>query len=67
MGNNKICPYCSHNPEVMVPIVEDSADFLAIENDGTVAFGDDGAVTCYEQLINFCPMCGRKLNKGAKL
>lgn len=24
-------------------------------------FGDDGAVTHYDRLLNFCPMCGRKL------
>ncbi len=60
----KNCPYCSHDLEVMVPIVEDSESFLAIENDGTVAFGDDGAVTHYDRLLNFCPMCGRELNKG---
>ena len=64
MENNKTCPYCSHDLEVMVPIVEDSEDFLAIENDGTVAFGDDGAVAYYERLFNFCPMCGRKLDNG---
>lgn len=62
----KNCPYCSHDIEVMVPIVEDSSDFLAIENDGTVAFGDDGAVAQYERLFNFCPMCGRELNNGKK-
>lgn len=66
MGNNKNCPYCSHDPKVMVPIVDDYESFLTIENDGTVAFGDDGAVAYYERLLNFCPMCGRELNNGKK-
>lgn len=62
----KGCLYCSPNPKDRVPIVENSSDFLAIENDGTVAFGNDGAVTHYERLLNFCPMCGRELNNGKK-
>ena len=57
----KGCLYCSPNSKDRVPIVENSSDFLAIENDGTVAFGDDGAVTFYEQVFKFCPMCGRRL------
>lgn len=64
MENNKICPYCSPDKRIMKPIIKGVGDFLAVENDGTVAFGNDGAVSYYERMINFCPMCGRKLNKG---
>ena len=62
----KGCLYCSPNSKDRVPIVENSSDLLAIENDGTVAFGDDGAVTHYERRFNFCPMCGRELDSGKK-
>ena len=64
MGNNKTCPYCSPDKKINKPIVKGVGDFLAVENDGTVAFGDDGAVSYYEHLLNFCPMCGRKLDNG---
>lgn len=64
MGNNKTCPYCSPDKRIMGSIVEGGSDFLAVSNDGTVVFGDDGAVSCYEHLLNFCPMCGRKLDNG---
>ena len=64
MGNNKTCRYCSHDPKVRVPIIKGVGDFLSVEDNGTIAFGNDGAVSYYEQMINFCPMCGRKLNKG---
>lgn len=60
----KNCPYCSPDKKVMMPIIADDSDFFAIENNGTISFGDDGSVTYYERLINFCPMCGRKLNNG---
>ncbi|MEK1471409.1 hypothetical protein HC002_02325 [Limosilactobacillus fermentum] len=66
MGNNKTCPYCSPDKKVMMPIIEDGSDFLAVEDNGTIAFGDDGAVTHYERMLNFCPMCGRELNNGKK-
>ena len=45
MGNNKTCPYCSPDKKIKKPIVKGVGDFLAVENDGTVAFGDDGAVS----------------------
>ena len=64
MENNKTCPYCSPDKRIMRSIVGGGSDFLAISNDGTVVFGDDGAVSCYEHLLNFCPMCGRKLDNG---
>ena len=64
MENNKTCPYCSSDEKVRVPIIKGVGDFLAVENNGTVAFGDDGAVSYYEHLLNFCPMCGRKLDNG---
>lgn len=60
----KNCLYCSHDLKGVVPIVEDGGDFLAIEDNGTIIFGTDGAVSDYERLLNFCPMCGRELNKG---
>lgn len=62
MENNKTCPYCSPDKRIMKPIIADDSDFLSVENDGTIAFGDDGAVAYYERLLNFCPMCGRKLD-----
>lgn len=55
------CPYCSPDKKVMMPIIAGGGDFLSIENNGTVAFGDDGAVAQRERLFNFCPMCGRRL------
>ncbi len=61
MGNNKTCPYCSPDLKGVVPIVEDGGDFLAIEDNGTIIFGTDGSVADYERLLNFCPMCGRRL------
>ena len=63
MENNKTCPYCSPDKKITKPIIEGVGDFLSVENDGTVAFGDDGAVSYYEHLLNFCPMCGRSLNE----
>lgn len=60
----KGCLCCSPNPKDRVPIVKNGSDFLAIEDNGTVAFGDDGAVAQRERLFNFCPMCGRGLNNG---
>ena len=66
MENNKTCPYCSPDKKVMKPIIEGVGDFLSVENDGDVAFGNDGSVSYYERLLNFCPMCGRELNKGDK-
>lgn len=63
----KNCLYCSPNLKDVVPIVEDGEDFLAVENNGTIAFGNDGAVTCYDRLLNFCPMCGRPLGKEVEL
>lgn len=64
MGNNKTCPYCSSDKKIMKPIIAGVDDFLSIENDGTVAFGNDGSVSYYERMLNFCPMCGRKLDNG---
>lgn len=64
MGNNKICTYCSPDKKIMKPIIEGVGDFLAVENNGNIAFGNDGSVSYYERMFNFCPMCGRKLNKG---
>lgn len=58
------CPYCSPRPAVRVPVIENRPDFLAIEPNGTIAFGNDGSVTFYERVFKFCPMCGRKLNNG---
>lgn len=55
------CPYCSPSPKDRVPVIENGSDFLAVEDNGTVAFGDDGAVAQRERLFNFCPMCGRRL------
>lgn len=57
------CPYCSPDKKVMMPIIAGGGDFLSIENNGTVAFGNDGAVSYYERMLNFCPMCGRPLNE----
>lgn len=62
MGNNKACPYCSPSPKDRVPVIENRSDFLAIEPNGTIAFGNDGSVTFHERVFKFCPMCGRKLN-----
>ena len=62
----KNCPYCSPDKKVMMLIIAGGGDFLSIENNGTVVFGDDGAVSCYEHLLNFCPICGRELNRGDK-
>lgn len=57
----KGCLCCSPNPKDRVPIVKNGIDFLAVEDNGTVAFGDDGAVAQRERPFNFCPMCGRRL------
>lgn len=64
MGNNKICTYCSPDKKIMKPIIEGVGDFLAVENNGNIAFGNDGSVSYYERMFNFCPMCGRKLDNG---
>ena len=64
MENNKTCPYCSPDKRIMRSIVEGGSDFLAISNDGTVVFGDDGAVSCYEHLLNFSPCVDVNLTMG---
>lgn len=58
------CPYCSPSLKDRVSVIENSSDFLAIEPNGTIAFGNDGSVTFHERVFKFCPMCGRKLNNG---
>ncbi|MGJ3766083.1 hypothetical protein ACLOE0_02980 [Limosilactobacillus fermentum] len=63
----KNCLYCSPDLKGVVPIVEDGGDFLAIEDNGTIIFGTDGAVSYYKRLLNFCPMCGRPLNEEVEL
>lgn len=63
----KNCPYCSPNLKDVVPIVDGVGDFLAVENNGNVAFGNDGSVSYYERMINFCPMCGRPLGREVEL
>jgi hypothetical protein len=64
MGNNKTCPYCSPSPKDRVPVIENRSDFLAIEPNGAIAFGNDWSVTFHERIFKFCPMCGRELNNG---
>ena len=64
MGNNRTWPYCSPDKKIKKPIIEGVGDFLAVENDGNVAFCDYGTVSYYEHLLNFRPMCGRKLDNG---
>ena len=66
MGNNKTCLYCSPDKKIKKPIIEGVGDFLSVENNGDVAFGNDGSVSYYERLLSFCPICGRELNKGGK-
>lgn len=58
----KNCPYC-HGGRKAKPLVENGDDFLSFDRHGSVCFGDDGAVTFYENIIKYCPMCGRPLNK----
>lgn len=58
------CPYCSPSPKDRVPVIENRSDFLAIEPNGAIAFGNDGSVTFHERVFKFCPMCGRELNNG---
>lgn len=43
----KNCPYC-HGGRKAEPLVNEDSDFLAFGENGSVAFGDDGAVTLYE-------------------
>lgn len=58
----KNCPYC-HGGRKAEPLVNEGPDFLAFDENGSVAFGDDGAITLYEHIFNYCPMCGRPLNE----
>ena len=57
------CEYC-HGGRKAKPIVEESSAFLAFDENGIVAFGNDGSVTTGEGYtkLNYCPMCGRKLS-----
>ncbi|MFT9003165.1 MAG: hypothetical protein ABF991_00485 [Liquorilactobacillus hordei] len=54
------CEYCHAKP--IIDVLYQGA-FLAFDEDGVVAFGNDGSVTTSEHYarINYCPMCGRKL------
>ncbi|MFT8556664.1 hypothetical protein [Liquorilactobacillus hordei] len=58
------CEYC-HGGIKARPIIEESSVFLAFDENGIVAFGNDGSVTTGEEYtrINYCPMCGRKLSR----
>lgn len=58
----KNCQYC-HGGRHAKPIVDEGSDFLAFDLRGMVAFGDDGTVTIHGPIINYCPMCGRPLNR----
>lgn len=56
------CEYC-HGERNAKPIVENQSDFLAFDNHGIVAFGNDGSVSTGEgyKRFSYCPVCGRKL------
>ena len=62
LDKQKNCPYC-HGGRKAEPLVNEGPDFLAFDENGSVAFGDDGAITIHADVFNYCPMCGRPLNE----
>lgn len=62
MKINLNCRYC-HKPFISV-VDFNSTDVFKIEK-----FNDGWKIVCYADcsgIINFCPMCGRKLKKEGK-
>ena len=69
MRNNKTCPYC-HEQKDIINTLDHSRIYVAgMQQPGQVVHIYDNRLICEEQTIesrkiNFCPMCGRKLDNG---
>ena len=56
------CPYCDEKP---TPIMERQGLKVSLDEDGDIfvslSFGGSGSPARARATVNYCPMCGRKL------
>lgn len=66
MINNKTCPYCHEQKDIINTLDHTRLYVSGMEQPGQVVHIYDNRLICEEQTIesrkiNFCPMCGRRL------